>query len=75
MWFDKCTTLIIFADGKLGMNLEHTAADAVVPCRMTCYISQYVYHVGDVGEQWGDDDSRIASAARGCVGGVVRTAV
>ena len=30
IWFDKSVNVIIFADGKMGMNCEHGWADAPV---------------------------------------------
>ena len=30
VWFDKCFTLFVFKDGKMGMNCEHSFGDAPV---------------------------------------------
>ncbi len=34
LWFDKSLTLVIFRDGKAGMNCEHSWADAPVPAHL-----------------------------------------
>eukprot|EP00996_Jenningsia_fusiforme_P003514 NODE_430_length_2261_cov_33.764014_g396_i0.p1 GENE.NODE_430_length_2261_cov_33.764014_g396_i0~~NODE_430_length_2261_cov_33.764014_g396_i0.p1 ORF type:complete len:614 (-),score=111.84 NODE_430_length_2261_cov_33.764014_g396_i0:279-2120(-) len=34
LWFDKSVTLVVFSNGTMGFNLEHGAADAVVPERL-----------------------------------------
>jgi hypothetical protein len=30
MWFDKSFSLVVFANGRSGINVEHTMADAPV---------------------------------------------
>jgi carnitine O-acetyltransferase len=40
-WLDKSTTIMLFANGAIGANLEHAAADAVVPSRMLVHAAEY----------------------------------
>ncbi|KAH9254090.1 hypothetical protein BASA81_007965 [Batrachochytrium salamandrivorans] len=40
-WLDKSTTIISFKNGVIGANLEHAAADAVVPARMLVHANEF----------------------------------
>lgn len=40
-WLDKSTTIISFRNGVIGANLEHAAADAVVPARMLVHANEF----------------------------------
>ena len=31
LWFDKSVTMLIFENGKVGINAEHTPVDAMTP--------------------------------------------
>ena len=33
-WFDKCFNVLVFPNGRCGLNVEHTFADAPVPSHM-----------------------------------------
>lgn len=37
-WFDKSFNLVVFADGKFGMNVEHSWGDAPVIGHMVEYV-------------------------------------
>jgi len=42
IWFDKSGTNIAFENGVLITNIEHSAADAVVPGRLMVYVDDFV---------------------------------
>ncbi|CAK9050646.1 Peroxisomal carnitine O-octanoyltransferase (COT) [Durusdinium trenchii] len=42
IWFDKSQTHLLFENGCLTTNLEHTSADAVVPARIYAYTDEYI---------------------------------
>jgi hypothetical protein len=39
-WFDKSVTLVVFADARAGLNVEHSWADAPVVCHLWEYACQ-----------------------------------
>ena len=38
LWFDKSLSVLLFANGKLGINMEHAHFDAPVPSRMMGFV-------------------------------------
>ena len=34
IWYDKCFTILAFADGRVGWHFEHTFADAPGECAL-----------------------------------------
>jgi len=55
IWFDKSQTNLIFDNGAITSNLEHSSADAVVPARMYAYMDEFVQvNAPEVGFAKGD---------------------
>ena len=65
VWFDKSTSIVVFKNGTCGANLEHAAADAVVPSRM-------LVHACDFAAQ---NDARVVGTARDVFKNAARTKV
>jgi len=65
VWLDKSATMMFFANGVCGANLEHAAADAVVPARM-------LVHANDFAVQ---NEPRVLGKARDVFKGAARTTV
>mmetsp|Transcript_20769 Transcript_20769/g.33868 ORF Transcript_20769/g.33868 Transcript_20769/m.33868 type:complete len:494 (+) Transcript_20769:694-2175(+) len=49
IWFDKSSTHIICENGAVVSNLEHAAADAVVPARIYVYMDEFTECNADKG--------------------------
>jgi len=64
-WLDKSTTIIVFANGACGANLEHAAADAVVPARMLVHANDFA----------ATNDKRTLGKASDCYAGAGKTKV
>lgn len=47
VWFDKTVCVIVFQDGKLGVNCEHAWADAPVVGHLMeyCFVNEYLYRM------------------------------
>mmetsp|Transcript_6852 Transcript_6852/g.8951 ORF Transcript_6852/g.8951 Transcript_6852/m.8951 type:complete len:421 (+) Transcript_6852:580-1842(+) len=43
IWFDKSSTHIVFENGRMVSNLEHSHADAVVPARYWIYMDLFTH--------------------------------
>eukprot|EP01064_Diplonema_japonicum_P037107 TRINITY_DN8615_c0_g1_i1.p1 TRINITY_DN8615_c0_g1~~TRINITY_DN8615_c0_g1_i1.p1 ORF type:complete len:630 (+),score=175.19 TRINITY_DN8615_c0_g1_i1:46-1890(+) len=41
IWFDKIFTVLVYENGKIGLNVEHTPADARVSTRMIAHACEY----------------------------------
>eukprot|EP01059_Diplonema_ambulator_P011240 TRINITY_DN21202_c0_g1_i1.p1 TRINITY_DN21202_c0_g1~~TRINITY_DN21202_c0_g1_i1.p1 ORF type:complete len:623 (+),score=177.79 TRINITY_DN21202_c0_g1_i1:26-1870(+) len=41
IWFDKIFTILVHENGKMGLNVEHTPADARVSTRMITHACEY----------------------------------
>ena len=48
IWFDKSVNIIIYGDGRMGMNCEHGWADAPVICHLMEFLltNEYVVLYG-----------------------------
>ena len=42
VWFDKPVSLLMFANGRLGINCEHAHFDAPIPARVFAYVGRSV---------------------------------
>jgi hypothetical protein len=65
IWLDKSTSIIVFKNGTCGANLEHAAADAVVPSRMLVHACDYAVQ----------NDERVLGSARNIYKGAAKTKV
>jgi len=47
LWFDKSLCIVVFQDGRLGVNCEHGWADAPVVGHMMeyCLVNEYLYRI------------------------------
>ncbi|XP_002154641.1 carnitine O-palmitoyltransferase 1, liver isoform [Hydra vulgaris] len=47
LWFDKSMTVVVFKDGRMGMNCEHSWADAPVigHCMEYCLTNEYLHRM------------------------------
>jgi len=47
IWFDKTINIVVFEDGRLGANCEHSWADAPVIGHMIeyCLVNEYLYRI------------------------------
>jgi len=55
IWFDKCLTHVVFENGKMISNLEHSHADAVVPARYLVYMDLFTHINAEKGVGFRDD--------------------
>ena len=65
LWFDKSLSALLFANGKMGINMEHAHFDAPVPSRMMGFVVRFIK------EAEAQDDSALPisnAAANACVG-------
>lgn len=66
-WFDKSFTLVVYRNGKLGINAEHSWADAPIIGHLWEFMlatDEFVLGYGDGGHCVGDPDVRLAAPQR-----------